>query len=103
MGHGEVSHQAVAAQHLRHHLEASWADRCGLEDEVAGLQRLEGKLVQLGEEANVRKIFRCRFQVFDCFASSGSLLTRNLADLVKKEHFTLDSEYLTTLLVVVPK
>lgn len=36
-------------------------------------------------------------------ASSGSLLTRNLADLVKKEHFILDSEYLTTLLVIVPK
>ncbi|EAA11948.4 V-type proton ATPase subunit C [Anopheles arabiensis] len=34
---------------------------------------------------------------------SGSLLTRNLADLVKKEHFILDSEYLTTLLVIVPK
>uniref|UniRef100_A0A1B6EYU4 V-type proton ATPase subunit C n=1 Tax=Cuerna arida TaxID=1464854 RepID=A0A1B6EYU4_9HEMI len=34
---------------------------------------------------------------------TGSLLTRNLADLVKKEHFILDSEYLTTLLVVVPK
>ncbi|KAG9510103.1 hypothetical protein GZH46_01362 [Fragariocoptes setiger] len=34
---------------------------------------------------------------------TGSLLARNLADLVKKEHFVLDSEYLTTLLVVVPK
>ncbi|XP_019865630.1 V-type proton ATPase subunit C [Aethina tumida] len=34
---------------------------------------------------------------------TGSLLTRNLADLVQKEHFILDSEYLTTLLVIVPK
>ncbi|XP_044734883.1 V-type proton ATPase subunit C [Chrysoperla carnea] len=34
---------------------------------------------------------------------TGSLLTRNLADLVKKEYFILDSEYLTTLLVIVPK
>ena len=34
---------------------------------------------------------------------TGSLLTRNLADLVKKEHFILDSEYLTTLLVIVPR
>lgn len=34
---------------------------------------------------------------------TGSLLTRNLGDLVKKEHFILDSEYLITLLVVVPK
>ncbi|ENN78483.1 hypothetical protein YQE_05047, partial [Dendroctonus ponderosae] len=34
---------------------------------------------------------------------TGSLLTRNLADLVKKEHFILDSEYLQTLIVIVPK
>nr|XP_023025322.1 V-type proton ATPase subunit C [Leptinotarsa decemlineata] len=34
---------------------------------------------------------------------TGSLLSRNLADLVKKEHFILDSEYLQTLLVIVPK
>uniref|UniRef100_A0A1A9VU46 V-type proton ATPase subunit C n=1 Tax=Glossina austeni TaxID=7395 RepID=A0A1A9VU46_GLOAU len=34
---------------------------------------------------------------------TGSLLTRNLADLVKKDHFIMDSEYLTTLLVIVPK
>ncbi|XP_028985852.1 V-type proton ATPase subunit C 1-A-like [Betta splendens] len=33
----------------------------------------------------------------------GSLLTRSLGDIVKKEHFVLDSEYLITLLVVVPK
>lgn len=33
---------------------------------------------------------------------TGSLVTRALGDLVKKEHFVLDSEYLTTLLVVVP-
>jgi len=34
---------------------------------------------------------------------TGSLLARNLGDLVKKEDFVLDSDYLTTLLVVVPK
>jgi len=34
---------------------------------------------------------------------AGNLLTRYLGDIVKKEHFILDSEYLTTLLVVVPK
>ena len=33
----------------------------------------------------------------------GSLLTRNLGDLVKKEYFVLDSEYLTTLVVCVPR
>ncbi|CAL1546716.1 unnamed protein product [Lymnaea stagnalis] len=35
--------------------------------------------------------------------STGSLLTRNVADLVKKEDFVLDSEYLITLAVIVPK
>ncbi|XP_051948935.1 V-type proton ATPase subunit C 1-A-like isoform X2 [Xyrauchen texanus] len=35
--------------------------------------------------------------------SVGSLMSRSLADIVKKDDFILDSEYLTTLLVVVPK
>ncbi|XP_068722243.1 V-type proton ATPase subunit C-like [Montipora capricornis] len=35
--------------------------------------------------------------------ATGSLLTRNLGELVKKEDFVLDSEYLTTQLVVVPR
>uniref|UniRef100_A0A8D3DZF7 V-type proton ATPase subunit C n=1 Tax=Scophthalmus maximus TaxID=52904 RepID=A0A8D3DZF7_SCOMX len=35
--------------------------------------------------------------------NAGSLLTRSLADIVKKEDFVLDSEYLITQLVVVPK
>lgn len=34
---------------------------------------------------------------------SGSLLVRNLSELVTKDQFVLGSEYLTTLLVVVPK
>ncbi|MCL4132278.1 UNVERIFIED_CONTAM: hypothetical protein GTU68_066362 [Idotea baltica] len=34
---------------------------------------------------------------------TGSILTRNLGDIVKKEHFVQNSEYLVTLLVVVPK
>ncbi|VDN12047.1 unnamed protein product [Dibothriocephalus latus] len=34
---------------------------------------------------------------------TGSLLTRNLADIVKKQQFILGSEYLTTMVVVVPK
>lgn len=34
---------------------------------------------------------------------TGSLLTRNLATIAKKEHFVLGSEYLQTLLVVVPR
>lgn len=39
----------------------------------------------------------------DLLWSSGSLVTRNLGELVKKEHFVLDSEYLVTLLVIAPK
>ncbi|KFP07692.1 V-type proton ATPase subunit C 1, partial [Calypte anna] len=35
--------------------------------------------------------------------NAGSLLTRSLADVVKKEDFVVDSEYLVTLLVIVPK
>uniref|UniRef100_A0A3Q1ATT5 V-type proton ATPase subunit C n=1 Tax=Amphiprion ocellaris TaxID=80972 RepID=A0A3Q1ATT5_AMPOC len=35
--------------------------------------------------------------------NAGSLLTRSLAEIVKKEDFVLDSEYLVTMLVVVPK
>ena len=37
------------------------------------------------------------------FLFSGSLMTRNLNDIVKKENFVIGSEYLSTLLVVVPK
>lgn len=35
--------------------------------------------------------------------ATGSLLSRNLGDIVKKDDFITESEYLTTLLVVVPK
>ncbi|XP_074065859.1 V-type proton ATPase subunit C 2 isoform X1 [Macrotis lagotis] len=35
--------------------------------------------------------------------SSGNLFTRTLADIVNKDDFVLDSEYLITLLVIVPK
>ena len=34
---------------------------------------------------------------------SGNLLVRSLVDLVSKDDFVLDSEYLVTLMVVVPK
>ncbi|KAM7079561.1 V-type proton ATPase subunit C 2 isoform 4-T5 [Molossus nigricans] len=35
--------------------------------------------------------------------SQGNLFTRTLSDIVNKEDFVLDSEYLVTLLVIVPK
>lgn len=48
--------------------------------------------------------FLCVHSGVTCLcAVRGSLLTRSLGDIVKKEHFVLDSEYLITLLVVVPK
>lgn len=34
---------------------------------------------------------------------TGSLLTRNIGDIVKKQDFILDSEYLITLVVIVPR
>ncbi|MBN3274620.1 VTC1B ATPase, partial [Polyodon spathula] len=35
--------------------------------------------------------------------AGGNILTRTLTDIVNKDDFVLDSEYLTTLLVVIPK
>jgi len=35
--------------------------------------------------------------------ATGNLLTRNLVDIVKKDDFILDSEYLITLVVIVPR
>jgi len=35
--------------------------------------------------------------------ATGNLLTRNLGDIVKKDDFILDSEYLITLVVIVPR
>ncbi|EPZ31995.1 ATPase, V1 complex, subunit C [Rozella allomycis CSF55] len=34
---------------------------------------------------------------------TGNLLVKNLSDIVKKEHFVLESEYMDTLVVAVPK
>lgn len=34
---------------------------------------------------------------------TGSLLTRNINDLIKKEDFIMDSEYLITVIVIIPK
>jgi len=34
---------------------------------------------------------------------TGSLLTRNISDIIKKEDFIMNSEYLTTMIVIVPK
>lgn len=110
VGHGQVPDQAVAAQHRRHHLEAGGPDRRRPEDEGQRLQQSEGQPAESGEEADVSRTHTHRREhrwskrlILFVVGCSGSLLIRNLADLVRKEHFILDSEYLTTLLVIVPK
>lgn len=54
-------------------------------------------LVFLGIDTS---IFYC---INEVAISSGSLITKDLADIVKAEDFVLNSEYLQTLMVVVPK
>lgn len=51
----------------------------------------------------IQHLFSCALCICMCLSSRGSLMTRSLADIVKKEDFVLDSEYLITMLVVVPK
>ena len=82
----------------------------GVRSHQVGRERREGVGVrsqQVGSTLEVPVTFtsalwtsHSRVTTWNC---SGSLLTRNLGDLVKKEDFVLDSEYLITLLVVVPK
>ena len=48
-------------------------------------------------------IIMCGHSKILCLQCSGNLMTRSLVDVVKKEDFVPESEYLQTLLVVVPK
>lgn len=71
--------------------------------------QITGRRMEEGgdEEAQNREMRRANFsfyviEILLC-STRGSLLTRSLADIVKKEDFVLNSEYLVTLLVVVPK
>ena len=56
---------------------------------------------------NLNQIDRKATYVYGFFSEmlifSGSLVTKDLADVVKAEDFVLNSEYLQTLMVVVPK
>ena len=45
----------------------------------------------------------CACATHSACVARGNLMTRSLVDVVRKEHFVLNSEYLRTLLVVVPK
>lgn len=133
MGSRQVSNQAVAEESLGHHLEStskqlsvvtkhqltlglftcyrtasilflpgsqSYRKRTETAQSIVHEREAESRCAR--EEADVRAR-RCRRSLVDGFASSGSLLTRSLNDLVKKEQFVLNSEYLKTLLVCVPK
>nr|XP_035129129.2 V-type proton ATPase subunit C 2 isoform X6 [Callithrix jacchus] len=85
------------------------------------LENLEKKSMSLGQLSSCEKrkwyIVERKLETTDegltliealavgCLAScqKGNLFTRTLSDIVNKEDFVLDSEYLVTLLVIVPK
>lgn len=75
--------------------------------QLKALAEMIGKQVSQAEadlktKANAYNTLKSNLQSLERKAT-GSLLTRNLVDLVKKEDFVLGSEYLTTLLVVIPR
>lgn len=92
-------------------LAASNSDRQWSEGSGLSLQQPEGEPAEPGEEERVSRWNDHRWRVraaaikhaLPLSSIRGSLLTRSLADIVKKEDFVLDSEYLITMLVVVPK
>ncbi|KAK7099515.1 V-type proton ATPase subunit C-like isoform X2 [Littorina saxatilis] len=78
-----------------------------IKQQLKSLAEMIGKQVgqaeaDLKSKAHAYNTLKSNVQSFER-KSTGSLLTRNLVDLVKKEDFVLDSEYLVTLLVVVPR
>lgn len=78
-----------------------------IKQQLKQLAEMIGKQVSQAEadlktKASAYNNLKTSLQSFERKAT-GSLLTRNLADLVKKEDFVLESEYLITLLVVIPK
>lgn len=76
-------------------------------------QSLRGIVDAIGQQASqIESDLKNKAQTYNNLKSNlanmerkqtGSLLTRNLGDLVKKTDFVQNSEYLVTLLVVVPK
>ncbi|XP_076472123.1 V-type proton ATPase subunit C 1-A-like [Babylonia areolata] len=69
--------------------------------EMIGKQLSQAE-TDLKSKANAYNTLKSNLQSFER-KSTGSLLTRNVVDLVKKDDFVLDSEYLVTLLVVIPR
>lgn len=100
---------------------ASFTDWNRLENKSHCIQQSEGKSTEPGKKVHVSCCFLTYMYWENNLKSSitnvylnqemdvksccfrGSLFTRNLTELVKREDFVLDSEYLQTLLVVVPK
>lgn len=100
---------------------ASFTDWNRLENKSHCIQQSEGKSTESGKKVHVSCCFLTYMYWENNLKSSitnvylnqemhvksccfrGSLFTRNLTELVKREDFVLDSEYLQTLLVVVPK
>lgn len=76
-------------------------------------QSLRGIVDAIGQQTSqIENDLKAKAQTYNNLKSNlanmerkqtGSLLTRNLGDLVKKTDFVQNSEYLVTLLVVVPK
>ena len=65
----------------------------------------KGALVQIQRKKTYVLCLLCRlpFVQFRLILTSGNLSVRSLADIVSKDDFLQDSEYMETLLVAVPK
>ena len=72
---------------------SSASKRASLHDVESGATRVQSPKTHV-------LVHACTYGVRPC---SGNLLVRSLVDLVSKDDFVLDSEYLVTLMVVVPK
>ena len=121
MGSRQVSHETIVKKSFGNHFQSKFFSShwllssssndllgCNIywkwtESPQSILQQRQTKFGSIRKETNVRR----KSPFFSCskkfFSFSGSLLTRNLNDVLKKEHFLLGSEYLKTLLVCVPK
>ena len=77
-----------------------------IKQSLKSLQEMLAKLI-----GNIEAELKLKSQAYNQLKTSlqsmekkqgGSLMTRNLGGIVKEEHFVLGSEYMTTLIVVVP-
>ena len=106
MGHGQISNKTEFEEFVWHYFKASQSDWVWSQIQSEFYQIGErghyyGWFIALSLQASAYNNLKSSLQNFEK-KQTGSLVTRNVADLVKKEHFVLDSEYLVTMLVVVP-